>query len=147
MLVRRALAIAAVAALSIAVSCVRREPATLAGSSVVLVTIDTLRADRVGAYGYPPATTPNIDALARSGIRFDNAMAGAPLTLPSHATILTGRHPHRHGLRNIAAGSLSDEAHNVLGVALALFSRARTTMTITHRGSASRTTSTATAAS
>ncbi|MHB0969249.1 MAG: sulfatase-like hydrolase/transferase [Thermoanaerobaculia bacterium] len=110
MLSRRALALAALAALSIAASCSRREPATLAGSNVVLITIDTLRADHIGAYGYGPAATPNIDALARNGIRFDNAMAGAPLTLPSHATILTGMHPHRHGLRNNAAGSLPDDA-------------------------------------
>lgn len=106
MLHRRTLAIAALAALSIAVSCGRREPEPLAGYNVVLITIDTLRADHIGAYGYTAAATPNIDALARDGVRFDNAIAGAPLTLPSHATILSGMHPHRHGLRNNGAGAL-----------------------------------------
>jgi len=67
---------------------------------VVLVTIDTLRADRVGAYGYAAARTPHIDALARGGSRFDLAFATAPVTLPSHASLMTGRYPAGHGARH-----------------------------------------------
>jgi arylsulfatase A-like enzyme len=61
--------------------------------SVLLVTIDTLRADRVGAYGYSGARTPTLDTLARQGVQFENAYAHSMFTGPSHATILTGRTP------------------------------------------------------
>jgi len=67
---------------------------------VLLVTIDTLRADRVGAYGDPLAQTPALDALATSGALFRDAHCVTPLTLPSHASILTGRYPLHHGLRD-----------------------------------------------
>ena len=66
---------------------------------VVLITIDTLRADRVGAYG-GPARTPAIDGLARDGTRFDRAFATAPITLTSHASLMTGRYPPGHGGRH-----------------------------------------------
>ncbi len=66
----------------------------------MLITIDTLRADRVGAYGYPAARTPALDGLARSGVRFDRAYAVAPITLTSHASIMTGRDPPAHGARH-----------------------------------------------
>ena len=66
---------------------------------VVLITIDTLRADRDGAYG-GPARTPAIDALARDGARFDRAYATAPITLTSHASLMTGRYPPGHGGRH-----------------------------------------------
>jgi arylsulfatase A-like enzyme/Tfp pilus assembly protein PilF len=68
--------------------------------SVLLVTIDTLRADRVGAYGNRDHLTPNLDALARGGTVFGEARASVPLTLPSHATILTGLEPPRHGVHD-----------------------------------------------
>ncbi len=68
--------------------------------SLLLVTIDTLRADHVGAYGYRGATTPAIDRIAVAGVRFDRAYAAAPITLPSHASILTGRYPAGHGSRD-----------------------------------------------
>lgn len=61
--------------------------------NVLLVTIDSLRPDRVGAYGDAEAHTPVLDALAAGGIRFDRAYATAPLTLPSHASLLSGRYP------------------------------------------------------
>ena len=70
------------------------------GASVLLVTIDTLRADRVGAYGGKGARTPNLDALAARGILFEEAVASTPLTLPSHSTILSGLEPPRHGVRD-----------------------------------------------
>jgi choline-sulfatase len=75
-------------------------PAAAAARSVVLITIDTLRADRVGAYGYTAARTPVLDGLARAGVRFDRAYAVAPITLTSHASILTGRYPPGHGARH-----------------------------------------------
>ncbi len=68
--------------------------------SVLLVSIDTLRADHVGVYGAVEAETPRLDALAAAGTRFDTAIAPAPLTLPSHASLLTGLDPPRHGVRH-----------------------------------------------
>lgn len=68
--------------------------------NIVLITIDTLRADHLGSYGYARADTPVLDALARDGVRFSEVIAQAPLTLPSHASIFTGLTPPRHGVRN-----------------------------------------------
>ncbi len=70
-----------------------------AGRPIVLVTIDTLRADRLGAYGSSAGLTPALDAFAETAARFTAAVSQVPLTLPSHATILTGLHPARHGVR------------------------------------------------
>ncbi len=70
------------------------------GLSVLLVTIDTLRADALGAYGNARARTPWIDRLAREGVRFDAAHAHNVVTLPSHVNILTGRLPFEHGVRD-----------------------------------------------
>jgi arylsulfatase A-like enzyme/Tfp pilus assembly protein PilF len=64
------------------------------------VTIDTLRADRVGAYGHAGARTPSLDAVARAGARFERAFAAAPITLPSHASLLTGVNPPGHASRH-----------------------------------------------
>ena len=71
-----------------------------ATAGILLVTIDTLRADRVGAYGAVSAHTPTLDRLAREGVRFDRAFAVAPITLTSHASLLTGRYPPGHGSRH-----------------------------------------------
>lgn len=68
--------------------------------NVLLITIDTLRADHLPAYGYGQGKTPAIDALAADGVLFENAAAHSPLTLPSHASILTGTYPLYHGVRN-----------------------------------------------
>jgi arylsulfatase A-like enzyme/Flp pilus assembly protein TadD len=65
-------------------------------SNVVLVSIDTCRADFLGCYGYPLRTTPNIDAVARQAVLFGKAIAPAPLTLPSHTSMLTGTIPPYH---------------------------------------------------
>ncbi len=67
---------------------------------VLLVTIDTLRADRVGAYGGPPGATPNLDRLAARGVRFETALSPTPTTLPSHTSLLTGLDPPRHGVHD-----------------------------------------------
>lgn len=71
--------------------------------SVLLITVDTLRADRLGCYGYTRAQTPAIDGLAAAGVRFEEVSAAAPLTLPSHATLLTGLYPPAHGVRDNGA--------------------------------------------
>jgi arylsulfatase A-like enzyme/Flp pilus assembly protein TadD len=67
---------------------------------IILISIDTLRADRLPVYGYTKIPTPNIDALAADGIAFERAYAHAPQTLPSHASILSGRLPFEHGVRD-----------------------------------------------
>src|SRR3954452_7072911 len=67
--------------------------------NVLLVTIDTLRADALGSYG-GKAATPNLDALAAHGARFTFAHAHAVVTLVSHASILTGTYPYEHGIRD-----------------------------------------------
>lgn len=71
-----------------------------AARSVLLVTIDTLRADHVGVYGHSAARTPAIDEVAKNGVRFEKAWATAPITLTSHASLLTGRYPPGHGARH-----------------------------------------------
>ena len=76
---------------------------------IVLVTIDTLRADHVGAYGARGAHTPTLDGLAQGGVRFDTAISPVPLTLPSHATLMTGLDPDRHGVRHNAVFTLAPE--------------------------------------
>jgi arylsulfatase A-like enzyme/thioredoxin-like negative regulator of GroEL len=68
--------------------------------NLLVVTIDTLRADRVGAYGYARARTPAMDGLASQGVRFTQAFATAPITLTSHASLMTGRYPPGHGARH-----------------------------------------------
>ena len=68
--------------------------------SVLLVSIDTLRADRVGAYGAGFGATPTIDALAAAGLRAEKALSPVPITLPAHATLMTGLYPPRHGVRH-----------------------------------------------
>src|ERR1700737_3801525 len=69
---------------------------------VVLVTIDTLRADHVHCYGYDPIQTPALDALASDGIRFAQAFTPSPITNTSHTTILTGLLPSSHGVTDFA---------------------------------------------
>ena len=68
--------------------------------NLLLVTIDTLRADRLGCYGYSAIETPNLDKIARQGVLFENAVAPAPLTAPSHASMMTGVYPAVHKVRN-----------------------------------------------
>lgn len=66
----------------------------------LLITVDTLRADRLHCYGFDAIETPTIDELARKGIKFEHCVAQTPLTLPSHTTILTGTFPLFHGVRD-----------------------------------------------
>jgi len=76
------------------------EPAKRTPPNLVLITMDTTRADHLGAWGYKDARTPNLDALAARGSRFARCDTAAPITLPSHATILTGLFPPHHGVRD-----------------------------------------------
>jgi arylsulfatase A-like enzyme/tetratricopeptide (TPR) repeat protein len=69
-------------------------------ANLVLVTVDTLRADRLGAYGHAAAQTPTADRLAREGVRVEDATVQVPQTGPSHASLFTGLLPHEHGLRD-----------------------------------------------
>src|SRR5687767_8912815 len=64
---------------------------------LVLVSLDTLRADHLGAYGYGKPTSPVFDALARRGILFERAVAQGPATLPSHGALMTGQYPSAYG--------------------------------------------------
>lgn len=75
-------------------------------SNVLLITLDTTRADRLGCFGYDAAHTPHLDELAASSVRFDEALTAVPVTLPAHSTILTGQYPLRHGVRNNGSYSL-----------------------------------------
>jgi arylsulfatase A-like enzyme/Flp pilus assembly protein TadD len=77
-----------------------RSPGVTGGGPVVLISIDTLRADRLPTYGYDRVSTPAIDALAADGVVFERAYAHSPLTLPSHASIFSGRLPFEHGVRD-----------------------------------------------
>jgi len=70
-------------------------------TSVVLITVDTLRADRLESYGYDRGKTPTSSALAREGILFENTLVQTPITLPSHASILTGTYPFYHGVQDV----------------------------------------------
>ncbi len=83
----------------------------------MLVTLDTTRADRLGCYGRLGAATPSLDALARGGVLFENALSPAPITLVSHATMLTGLAPRRHGVRD-NAGFRLDGSHPTLATIL-----------------------------
>src|SRR5712691_9370564 len=68
--------------------------------NVLILTLDTTRADRLGAYGFVGADTPYIDRLAREGVVFEQAESVAPLTLPAHCSLFTGRFPFQHGVRD-----------------------------------------------
>jgi len=71
-----------------------------ADANILLVTLDTTRADHLGCYGRSPAKTPNLDRLAREGTRFARVYCPAPMTLPSHVSIFSGLYPVTHGVRN-----------------------------------------------
>jgi len=77
--------------------------------NVVLITIDTLRADHVGCYGYKQIKTPNIDSVAADGVRFERAFTPVPVTLPSHTAILTGTYPMLSGMHDFSGNKLSPQ--------------------------------------
>ena len=85
--------------------------------NVLLITIDTLRADHLSCNGSRSVATPNLDRLAEQGVNFRRARTSVPLTLPSHASILTGNYPPIHGIRDNASSRLP-ESQFTLGEAL-----------------------------
>jgi arylsulfatase A-like enzyme/Tfp pilus assembly protein PilF len=82
----------------------------LGRDSLLLITLDTTRADHLGAYGYAKARTPQLDRLFAEGARFERALTAAPLTLPAHASIFTGRYPFHHGVRDNGTFFLAADA-------------------------------------
>jgi choline-sulfatase len=93
---------AAACALAVLGAGCRRGPAagTFPGAPVILISVDTLRSDHLPAYGYTAVETPALDALRKDSILFTRAWSHVPLTLPSHASILTGREPSAHGIHD-----------------------------------------------
>jgi tetratricopeptide (TPR) repeat protein len=103
------------AALALAVGltgCARGRPAPSAGpfrdAPIILISIDTLRADHLALYGYRQGSTPALDRLGAESIVFDDAYSHTPLTLPSHASLLTGLLPTRHGVRDNIGYTLAE---------------------------------------
>jgi len=81
--------------------------------NLLLVSIDTLRADHLGCYGYAAAQTPRLDALARSGLRFTRATTVVPLTLPAHTSLMTGTFPAWHGVRDNGGFYVGDDQNTL----------------------------------
>ncbi|MBD3236738.1 MAG: sulfatase-like hydrolase/transferase, partial [Candidatus Eisenbacteria bacterium] len=75
---------------------------------IILISIDTCRADHLGCYGETRGLTPHLDALARDGIRFTHAVSPVPITLPAHCSLMTGRYPLQHGVRDNMAHRLPE---------------------------------------
>ena len=85
--------------------------------NLVLVTVDTLRPDRLGCYGNSKVETPNLDKIAKKGVLFENAVTHTPLTAPSHASIFTGLYPTGHKVRD-TGGFVLDSSHKTLAAIL-----------------------------
>lgn len=96
--------------LLLAAGCRAPPPAPAPRTPVVLITLDTTRADHLGAYGHTLARTPHLDALAARGLRFERAFTPVPLTIPAHTSLFTGLWPPRHGVRDNGDHHLSSEA-------------------------------------
>lgn len=88
----------------------RRKPAPAVPRNVLLITVDTLRADHLGSYGYASAQTPNMDRWASQGALFENATTTVPLTLPAHSSLMTGQNPFVHGVRDNGGFYLDEKA-------------------------------------
>jgi choline-sulfatase len=101
------------AALFLVCACKKSALPPPAQPNVIVITVDTLRADHLGCYGFEQARTPNIDALAAQGVRADRAMAAVPITLPSHTTLFTGLNPPAHGVRDNGLYKVPDEAETL----------------------------------
>ncbi len=97
---RRCAAAALAAALALVPACSSKAPAGAGGFNLLVITLDTTRADAVGLYGNPHGVTPRIDELGRSGIVFEQCYTPVPLTLPAHCSLFTGRYPVGHQVRN-----------------------------------------------
>ena len=88
---------------------IRSWPGSQKPLNVLLISIDTLRADHLGSYGYAAAQTPTLDALAARGLRFAHASTTTPLTLPAHTSLMTGTFPAWHGVRDNGGFYVSDD--------------------------------------
>lgn len=84
--------------------------------NVILITMDTTRADHLACYGYPDVRTPNLDSLARRGVLFEQAATNTPLTLPAHCSIMTGMYPTYHGVRINGNTALNEEQTTIAEV-------------------------------
>jgi arylsulfatase A-like enzyme/Flp pilus assembly protein TadD len=90
-----------------------RAPKSPPRPNVILITIDTLRADHVGCYGAQSVKTPTLDGLARDGVVFERAISQVPLTWPSHAVILTGTYPFQNGVQDFTGQPLAPQFRSV----------------------------------
>jgi arylsulfatase A-like enzyme/Flp pilus assembly protein TadD len=98
-------------------ACRREEPhdsesVHFEGAPVIIISIDTLRADRLPAYGHRGVSTPAIDAFRRDAVLYRNAYSHCPMTLPSHVSLLTGTLPYEHGVRNNLGYTFDGAAHD-----------------------------------
>ncbi len=94
-------------------ACAPPTPTPTPGANVLLLTLDTLRADALGAYGNSDTPTPHLDRIAREGARFDAAYTVTPLTIPAHASVFTGLWPPRHGVRDNGEVFLGEEVNTL----------------------------------
>ena len=99
----------ALLALLVAFGCSPEKQHDLRNANVLLITLDTTRADRIGAYGYAKASTPNLDRLASEGVLFEECITATGYTLPSHSSIMTGLYPPAHGVRLNGEAALADD--------------------------------------
>lgn len=97
---RGRLVLVVLAVLVVLSGCRGSEPGPYKDAPIILISVDTLRSDRLPAYGYGKVKTPALDALRRESVLFERAYSHVPLTLPSHATILSGQLPGEHGVRD-----------------------------------------------
>ncbi len=99
-IIRRLLVFCLATPLMLLVTCRYGSRIKAEGMNLLVITLDTVRADRIGAYGYEKAETPHLDELARKGVMFENCYAPTPLTLPAHCSLFTGRYPLGHLVRD-----------------------------------------------
>ncbi len=102
------LALAVTGIVIVAVFQLNNRPLSAAPDNIFLISIDTIRADRLSCYGYGLKTTPAIDAFASNAVLFENCFSNIPLTLPAHSSMLTGLIPPAHGVQDNMGMSLSD---------------------------------------
>ena len=91
------------------VACSHDAPRLVAPKRIFFITVDTLRADHLGSYGYPRLTSPHLDKLAGNGVLFEQAIAQWPKTTPSFASMFTGQYPQTTGMTHRAAKWLSGD--------------------------------------
>src|SRR6188474_1940365 len=100
--------------LAVSAACARGAKDSYPGAPVVLISIDTLRADHLPAYGYAGVQTPHLDRFRQDAVLFENAYTHAPLTLPAHVSILTGLLPFEHGVRDNLGYRFESKSHPTL---------------------------------